>query len=165
MPTLDHGSFGKETQEFSGEEGATTGRIRDVGFPDWVYARFSSMINDVDEIILTRGDCVQNVEIKVCTAYDVNGEIIEEVPLNLNGVKPVYSDKSYEWHLWDGPRDLSDAQKVDKILRPKRMEYVKAGGAGIPAGLREYVKDFEKFVRRPVSYISIGPTRGESIKL
>jgi len=163
MPTLAEDDFGAETQKNAGEVGVTTGRKRRVGYPDWVIIKYAVMINDVDEIIITRIDNVQDREIKVCTAYDINCQIVGEVPLKLETAKPVYSDARYKWHLWDGPADLSDPLKVDKALASKRKEYVEKGFKGLPEGLREYLRSHDDYVGVPTGAISIGPARGELV--
>jgi adenylosuccinate synthase len=165
MPTLADDDFGVETQRQGGEKGVTTGRPRRVGNPDWVLIDYTARINDIDAIILTRVDVVQDKTIKVCTAYDVNGEITREVPLNLHGVKPIYENRQYKWHLWDGPTDLSKPELVDEALRDKRKAYVEAGYAGLPEELQEYVGDHDEYIGKPTAGISIGPARGEMVKV
>ncbi|MCU0642176.1 MAG: adenylosuccinate synthetase [archaeon] len=165
MPTLAGDDFGEETRINAGEKGATTGRDRRVGYPDWVLVKRSAMLNDVDGIILTRADNIQDQNIKVCTAYEFNGQTISEVPLKLDQVRPVYSGKIYRWHLWDGPKDLSKPELVDEVLREKRRAYVEAGIEGIPRELWKYVSDKDDYVGKPTVWISIGPARGEHIKV
>jgi len=165
MPTLAEDEFGVETQKNSGEAGATTGRKRRVGYPDWVISKYAAMLNDLDGIYLTRADCVQDKDLKVCTAYEIDGQEIAEVPLKLEIAKPFYSDKTYRWHLWDGTKDLSDPLKADKELAEKRKSLVEAGRDGLPEGLREFVENHDEYVRVPTIGVSIGPARGETIKL
>lgn len=170
MPTLANDDFGIETQKQGGEKGVTTGRARRVGYPDWVLIKYSAMINGIDAIILTRVDVVQDKEIKVCTAYDVpslhDSPIISEVPLNLCRAEAIYqTSRLYRWHLWEGPTDLSKPELVDEALNPHRKAYVEQGFAGLPAGLRTYVEDHDFYVGKPTAGISIGPARGEMVKI
>jgi len=165
MPTLANDDFGVETQKQGGEKGVTTGRARRVGYPDWPLIKYSAMINDIDAIILTRVDVVQDKNIKVCAAYDVDGEITTEVPLNLSGIKPIYQEKQYRWHLWDGPTDLSKPELVNEALRDKRRAYVESGFAGLPKELQDYVRSHDNYVGKPTAGISIGPARGEIVRL
>lgn len=163
MPTLAEDDFA-EIGELSGEVGATTGRKRRIGYPDWVYIRYAAMINDIDGIFLTRADCVQDRDIKVCTGYLVDGNPTAEVPLDLTGVKPVYESDTYRWRLWQGERDLSNPQEVDERLAAERKKYVEyAGIAGLPSDLNKYARDHARFVKKPIMGISIGPTRGETV--
>lgn len=165
MPTLADDDFGIETQRNAGEAGATTGRKRRVGYPDWVIIKYTAMLNDIDGIYLTRADNVQDKDIKVCTLYEVNGEITVKVPSRLETAKPIYSHRNYRWHLWNGPSDLSKPEEVDKILHDKRAAYVKGGLKSLPEGLQEYAADHEGYTGKPIIGISIGPARGEIVKL
>lgn len=164
MPTLADDEFGNKTQINSGEIGATTGRDRRVGYPDWVLAKYATLINDLDGIYLTRADCVQDKDIKVCTLYEFDNKQVPEVPLKLDKVKPIYDSKRYNWHLWDGLTDLSKPMEVDKLLRPIRKSYVDKGFNGLPKGLLDYKKDFEAYVGKPIVGISIGPAEDETVR-
>ncbi|MDO8740926.1 MAG: adenylosuccinate synthetase [Candidatus Woesearchaeota archaeon] len=165
MPTLAEDNFGIETQKNAGEVGASTGRDRRVGYPDWVIIKYTAMLNDIDGIYLTRVDNVQDRDIKVCTAYEVNGKRTERVPSKLETATPIYSDKIYSWHLWDGPADLSKPEEVDKALHDKRADYVKEGSGSLPKSLKEYIIDHENYIKKPIIGMSIGPARGEIVKL
>jgi len=162
LPTQANDEFASVGDD-AGEVGASTGRKRTVGYPDWLGVRRGVMLNDCDEIVLTRADCVQDREIKVCVAYDVNGFLREEVPRSLEGVRPGYSGTSYKWKLWDGHRDVSDALKVDDKLREIRQNYVKSGFNGLPESLQQFIKDHDKFVRCRTTGVSIGPASGETV--
>ena len=76
------------------EYGATTGRPRRCGWLDLVALRHAVRINGVDSIAITKLDVLDEfAEIKVCTEYELNGERMPEVPLDLSElahVKPVY---------------------------------------------------------------------------
>ncbi|MBL7147585.1 MAG: adenylosuccinate synthetase [Nanoarchaeota archaeon] len=163
LPTLATDGFGDIVVKNAGEFGATTRRKRRVGYPDWVFTKRSAMLNDCDGIILTRVDVVQDLELKVCCSYDINGEIVEEVPLDLSTVKPIYKDKKFKWHLWDGPSDLSNPIDVDNQLKDKRKEYVEGGLEGLPLGLQNYIKEHDNYVGCPIIGASIGPSRGETV--
>jgi len=165
MPTFDFGDFGTKVGKNAGEIGASTGRKRDVGYPDLVFLKHSAMINDCDGIITTRVDNVQDMEIKVCTGYDYKGNLTDEVPLDLRNVKPVYDKKRFIWHLWEGPGDLSDPLKVDAALRQHRQKYVKEGFYSLPSNCKDYFAFKDNFVGVPTVGISIGPESGEIINL
>lgn len=164
MPTLAGDAFGEETAQNAGEFGATTGRKRRVGYPDWVFARRSAFINDCDSIYLMRADNVQDRELKVCEEYLLpDGSTTEEVPLSLEGILPVYGCERYLWHLWDGPKDLSKPEAVDATLRSFREQYVKGGFASLPGDLQRYSNNHWVYVGVPTVGISIGPSRGETV--
>ncbi len=150
--------------ELAGEKGATTGRIRRAGYPDWVNINHACIVNDVDEIHMTRADCVQDVELKVCIMYDIHGRRTTEFPIRLDDVKPVYMDKTYKWKFWNGERDLADPLLVNEGLKEKRMQFVKGGFESLPSGLKEFVLDHDKYVGVPTTTIYIGPARGEVVR-
>lgn len=76
------------------EFGATTGRPRRCGWLDLVSLRHTVRVNGIESIAVTKLDVLDHMDqIKVCTHYELNGETLAEVPLDLaelNHVKPVY---------------------------------------------------------------------------
>lgn len=164
LPTLANDDFAS-VAEMAGEMGATTGRRRRVGYPDWLFIRRAVALNDCDAIALTRVDNVQDRNLKVCFAYQVNGFQTVEVPMNLDGVEPVYGRETYSWNLWEGPKDLSDALRVDSELKEKRKALVSSGFNGLPDRLKEFVRSHDAFVGSKTKGVSIGPGRGETIYL
>ncbi|RKX19258.1 MAG: adenylosuccinate synthase [Candidatus Zixiibacteriota bacterium] len=76
------------------EFGATTGRPRRCGWLDLVALKHAVRINGVESIAITKLDVLDKMdEIKVCTAYELNGKKLNEVPLDLaelSYVKPIY---------------------------------------------------------------------------
>ena len=165
MPTLMEEEVEEKLVKNAGEFGATTGRKRRSGYPDWVAIKRAAMINDCDGIYLTRADCIQDLNLKVGTGYYINGQFTAEVPLNLAEIEKVlYQDKTYKWKLWDGQRDLSNASKVDEDLKLIRQQYVEGGFESLPLELREYIADHDKFVGCETIGVSIGPTSGETVR-
>jgi adenylosuccinate synthase len=164
MPTLDKLGFGNHVDTHADEFGATTGRKRRAGYPDWVAAKRSAvLLNSCDGIFITRFDVIQDIPIKVCVAYEYGGKVVAEMPLDLSGVNPVYSDKVYQWHLWDGPKDLSKPMEVDSQLRKIRADIVNAGWHALDKGALEYASDHDKYFGVPIVGISIGPSQGETV--
>tara|TARA_Y100000310_G_C20696333_1_gene825998 strand:- start:4398 stop:5756 length:1359 start_codon:yes stop_codon:yes gene_type:complete len=163
FPTFEDNNFSKDIAKNAGEFGATTGRARKVGYPDWIAVKRSALLNDCDGIFITRIDNIQGKEIKVCTSYDFNQEFIQELPLKLENVKPVYTDKIFAWELWNGPEDLSNPEEVDKELRGKRREYIEGGFYNLPEGLKEFIHEHDNYIGVPTVGISIGPARGETV--
>lgn len=94
FPTELIDETGEELRRKGDEYGATTGRPRRCGWLDLVSLRHAVRINGVDSIAVTKLDVLDGMdEIKVCTGYELNGEQLPEVPLDLselNHVKPVY---------------------------------------------------------------------------
>lgn len=94
FPTELIDDTGEELRRKGDEYGATTGRPRRCGWLDLVSLRHAVRINGVDSIAVTKLDVLDGMdEIKVCTGYELNGQQLSEVPLDLselNHVKPVY---------------------------------------------------------------------------
>jgi len=94
FPTELVDEMGERLRTQGDEYGATTGRPRRCGWLDLVALRHAVRINDVDSIAVTKLDVLDELkEIKVGTAYQLNGEVQNEVPLDLaqlSHVKPVY---------------------------------------------------------------------------
>ncbi len=101
FPTELIDEAGEELRRKGDEFGATTGRPRRCGWLDLVQLRHAVRINGVDSVAITKLDVLDGIEeIKVCVGYELNGETMQEVPLDLaelNHVKPIY--KTFPgWH-------------------------------------------------------------------
>ncbi len=94
FPTELVDATGEEIRRLGDEYGATTGRPRRCGWLDLVALRHAVRINGVDSIAITKLDVLDNQpEIKVCTHYEIDGDVSDQVPLDLTQlayVKPVY---------------------------------------------------------------------------
>jgi len=84
--------LGKRGNEF----GATTGRPRRCGWFDAVVARYAAMVNGIDLWAMTKLDVLDTLEtIKVCVAYECDGQRYDSVPANVDIVRrctPVYEE-------------------------------------------------------------------------
>ena len=147
LPSEMHGNEAEALREKGGEYGTTTGRPRRVGWLDLVQVRQAVRVNGLTEIALTKLDVLSGFEsIKVCVAYNVNGNNILEMPASLSEyrlAKPVYESLSG----WDN--------LPDKIWEK--------GFNALPETLKEYIKFVEDQVDCPVKLISVGPQRHETI--
>lgn len=124
------------------EYGAVTGRERRCGWIDLVALKYTIMINGVTHLILMKSDVLDTFPvIKACVAYKKNGEILEHLPYDINGVEPVYE----ELEGWEC--DLT------KITREEDL----------PQKFLDYVSYLENKLGVPVKYISIGPDREQTI--
>lgn len=94
FPTELADEMGEQIRRQGDEYGSTTGRPRRCGWLDLVALRHAVRINGVDSIAITKLDVLDNLsELKICTQYELNGETLEEVPLDLAElfhVRPVY---------------------------------------------------------------------------
>ena len=147
MPSEIHGESAHSLREKGGEYGTTTGRPRRVGWLDLVQIRQAVRVNGLTEIALTKLDVLNNFkEIKVCIAYDINGNKTTEIPASLTKyrqAKPVYKTLS-GWG--DLPKNIWDS-----------------GFETLPKTLKDYIAFIEKEVNCLVKIVSVGPQRHETI--
>src|ERR1700692_4782523 len=88
FPTVLNGATREELRKTGSEFGATTGRPRRCGWIDGVALKFACMINGVTKIVMTKADVLDAFEeLKVCTAYKVNGQTTSEIPFQMNRLK------------------------------------------------------------------------------
>ena len=138
---------GDDLREKGKEYGTTTGRPRRVGWLDLVQVRQAVRVNGLTEIALTKLDILSdNGYLSVCTAYNIDGQLEQEMPASLHrfrSAEPVYQ-------TLPGWGQLSD-------------DMTEKGYESLPKNLRNYVKFIEDQVSCPVSIISIGPERSQTI--
>ncbi|MBU0982840.1 MAG: adenylosuccinate synthase [candidate division Zixibacteria bacterium] len=127
------------------EYGATTGRSRRCGWLDLVSLRHAMRINGVDSIAVTKLDVLDDLpEIKVCTKYELNGKVIDQVPLDLaelNHVKPIYETLPGWQSKTSGTTSMDD----------------------LPAVTREYLNFVASDLGVSIKLVSTGAKRDETI--
>jgi adenylosuccinate synthase len=80
-PTELFDADGEWLRQTGGEFGTTTGRPRRTGWYDSVVARYSTRINGLTDIVLTKLDVLTGRDkIPVAVAYDVDGRRFDEMP-------------------------------------------------------------------------------------
>ena len=148
FPTeLDDGpdGLGEKIRKTGREYGTVTGRPRRCGWFDAVAVRYTARLGGVDELALMLLDVLSAVdEIKICTAYDWNGERTTDFPsdaLDLDACRPVYETL---------PGWKSDLTKVRKL-------------ADLPASARKYIDRISELAGKPVTIVSVGPDREQTI--
>lgn len=123
-----------------GEFGATTGRPRRVGWFDCVATRYGIECQGATKVVMTAIDCLSYLdEIKVCTAYEVDGEIINDFPTTavLKKCKPVFTTLK-GWHC-----DIRGIKNYDEL----------------PDEAKAYVEFIEKQLGHKIDMVSNGPER------
>src|SRR5690606_22113263 len=93
FPTELKDQLGEKIREFGAEYGATTGRPRRCGWLDLVALKYAIRINGISNLALMKLDVLDNFdEIFVCTAYEIDGEVVQEMPQApemLSKIKPI----------------------------------------------------------------------------
>ncbi len=130
------------------EFGATTGRPRRVGWLDLVALKYAVEVNGLNSLALTKADVLQGFEhVKMCTGYRFGTSTLNEMPSSiedLEKVEPVYEVLS-AWPKYDQKkiRSFSD----------------------LPAELQAYVRAIEDYLGIPITVLSTGPGREETLIL
>jgi adenylosuccinate synthase len=147
FPTELLDEIGERIRKVGKEYGTVTGRPRRCGWFDAVAVRYTAALSDADSLALMLLDVLSGLdEVNVCTAYDVDGRRLEHFPSDaqvLARCQPIYT-KVPGWK-----EDLSGARRMEDL----------------PAGAREYVKLISQSVGLPVSIVSVGPDREQTIHL
>ncbi len=145
------GKFAKTLRDKGNEYGTTTGRPRRIGFLDLVQLRQAVRVNGMTDIALTKLDTLSGCpEIKVCTAYEIDEKRVEEMPASLTALrkaKPIYETLA-------GWPDMSEHQAA---------EFCQRGFKALPEVLRNYITFIEEHAECPVTIISLGPGRKQTI--
>lgn len=145
FPTELHETTGETLRSIGHEFGATTGRPRRCGWLDMVSLRYSIMVNGISEIALTKLDVLDDFdEIKICVAYKMDGKVLKAFPTDvhtLEAVEPVFKTVK-------GWKQTISESKKWKHLPKKTMNYVET---------------IESLSGIPVSYVSVGARRDQTI--
>lgn len=143
FPTELNDSTGEELRQKGFEFGATTGRPRRTGWLDLVALKYAIMLSGVNELIMMKADVLDSFDtIKAAVAYRVNGVETNQVPYDTYArIEPVYK----EFKGWK--KDLSSIRKEEEL----------------PFEFMTYVRFIEKELNVPVTIISLGPDREQTI--
>jgi len=144
LPTEDR-QFAEMLHNLGREFGATTGRARRCGWFDAVATRYACMINGIDELAVTNLDGLDTVDpIRVCVAYRLSGKRLDVPPCDaaqLNNCEPIYAE------LPGWRKSTHSARKFSQL----------------PAAAKDYLKYICKLTGAPLSIVSVGPARGQTI--
>lgn len=145
FPSELSGSTADFLRRRGNEFGTTTGRPRRCGWFDAVVARYAQLLNGVDTVALTKLDVLDDFdEIPVCVSYQLHGETLRNLP----------PDR----------RSLEAAEPVLRTMKGwKRSTVGILDEADLPQEARDYVDFIEQEIEAPVSFISTGPRREETI--
>lgn len=147
FPTELHDEDGENLRKWGAEFGATTGRPRRCGWFDAFMLKYSTMINGIDEVAITKLDVLSELEnIKVCVGYEINGKRLNSFPTDskkLDQVKPVYET------LKGWQKDITDVTSYDDL----------------PQLTKDYLKFMSDFCGFKIRFISVGPKRKQTIEI
>jgi adenylosuccinate synthase len=143
FPTELDNELSEDLRRVGNEYGATTGRERRCGWLDLPLLEYSCMINGVTELNIMKIDVLSHLpEIKVCIGYVCDGDVSEQVPFDLNSnFAPVYKT------LKGWMKDISTVKKYSHL----------------PKECKEYIEFIEGWMEIPITRISVGPDRNQTI--
>lgn len=144
FPTELFDEDGETMGRVGNEFGATTGRPRRCGWLDLVALRYACQVNGVTQLMMMKGDVLSGFKtLKVCTAYNYKGEIITHLPYNIEpeNVQPIYTEVA-GWK-----EDLTQMSV----------------GSQMPKELNDYIDFLEKELEIPITIVSVGPDRKQTI--
>ena len=146
FPTEDD-ALGDMLHGMGREFGATTGRARRCGWFDAVATHYAAMINGIDKIAITNLDGLDAVpEIKVCTAYKLDGKTLRHPPTDSAEwarCRPVYR----KFPGWMKP--TSGARRFQDL----------------PPNARRYVRALADLTGAKLGIVSVGAAHDETIRL
>ncbi len=144
FPTELTSKQGDKIRDIGKEYGATTGRPRRCGWFDAVSARYSCMVNGVDKLAITKLDVLDTLpEIKICTAYKINGEITDIIPSDtelITNAEPVYETFPGWLESTTNARNFSE----------------------LPARAQKYLMKISGLVGSDIGIVSVGPNRNQT---
>ena len=145
FPTELSDHIGQLLSDLGAEFGTTTGRRRRCGWFDAVIGRYAVRINGLDCLAITKLDVLDSLEeIKVCVAYEVDGETCNHFPTNASkfaNCKPVYKTLPGWQQSTTGCRSLAD----------------------LPKQALNYLKFMAELMEVPIAIVSVGPSRDQTI--
>ncbi|MEY3206346.1 MAG: Adenylosuccinate synthetase [Planctomycetota bacterium] len=145
LPTEQDNAIGQRIRDRGNEYGTVTRRPRRCGWFDAVAARYTARLSGVDEIAVMLLDVLAGFdELKICSAYEIDGVRTTQFPGQIDDLRkavPVYETMP-GW-----PEELTEVRSY----------------AALPAAARRYVERIGELLGRPVSFVSVGPDRDQTI--
>ncbi len=144
FPTELFDTTGETIQAQGHEFGATTGRPRRCGWLDLPALKYAIDVNGVTELMMMKADVLSGIgNLKICTAYRYKGDVIEHLPYKLEEalIEPIFTEIA-GWN-----EDLTTMISEDEF----------------PDSFKAYIDFIEKEVGVPISLISVGPDRAQTI--
>jgi len=142
FPTELKDKTGDRLRDTGREFGSTTGRPRRCGWLDLPALKYAIMINGVTQLFMTKSDVMSGFDtVKICTSYLSENKECDEIPFTERIIQPVY----HELPGWK--ENISDIRHF----------------ADLPQNLRDYITFIEGQTGIPVTMVSVGPDREETI--
>jgi adenylosuccinate synthase len=145
FPTELFDADGEKLWKVGGEVGVSTGRNRRCGWYDAVVARYSSRVNGLTDLFLTKLDVLSSWErVPVCVAYEVDGVRHDEMPMTQSEfarATPIYESFPGWWEDISGCREFAD----------------------LPVNAQAYVRTLEEMSGTRIWGVGVGPGREQTL--
>jgi len=144
FPTELEDETGEKIRQEGREFGSTTGRPRRCGWIDLPAMKYAIMINGVTELSMMKADVLDKFDtIRACVKYRINGEEMDYLPYDIDGleIEPVYEDLK-GWN-----KDLTGIGSYNDV----------------PEELKAYVNYLEQHLEVPITTVSVGPDRTQTL--
>jgi adenylosuccinate synthase len=145
MPTELPNGEGTIMRERGHEYGTTSGRARRCGWFDAVMGRYAARLNGFDSAVIMKLDVLDAFEtLKICTGYRLRGQVVQTPPANLADLmacEPIYEEL---------PGWQCETRQITSY-------------ADLPAAAQRYLDRLSELIETPISLISVGPSRGQTI--
>jgi adenylosuccinate synthase len=146
FPTELFDETGEKLRTLGHEFGSTTGRPRRCGWLDMPSLKYAVMINGVTDLIMTKADVLSGFDtINVATSYSHKNKEVEYMPFEIGNsdINPIYTT------LKGWSEDVSNSEKYEDL----------------PESMINYIQYIKNESQVPVTIISIGPNRSQTIFL
>jgi len=145
FPTEQNNEIGDTIRELGWEYGTTTGRPRRCGWLDTVMIKYASKINGLTALAINHVDTIGKLqEIKLCVAYNKDGQVVKTFPASLNELakcEPIYE----VFESWN--EDISNIKTFDAL----------------PQNAKKYLNRLEELIGVKIALIGVGKDREQII--
>lgn len=142
FPTELDDETGETLRQNGREFGSVSGRPRRTGWLDLPALKYAIRLNGVTRLVLTKADVLSGLPfLRVCTHYRVEGELIDYMPYDCAQAEPVFTE------LPGWSEDLTQVSSITDL----------------PDQLKNYIRLLESSLEVPISYVSVGPDRRQTL--
>jgi adenylosuccinate synthase len=147
LPTEFDEPLQSEVRKLGNEFGATTGRPRRCGWFDALVVKYATRVNGLSDLAVTKLDVLDTLpELKICTGYEIDGDVHEDFPSDLLALEKVVP----RYETFPGwKRSTAEARALSDL----------------PTEARKYLDRIESLVEAPITYVSVGTRRDQIIGL
>ena len=151
FPTEIEGEQGDLIRKTGNEFGATTGRPRRVGYLDLFALKYAVEVSSIAEIALTKIDILSCLkEVKVGIGYRINGKMANYYPSSAE-------------ELERATPEYKTMEQIENLSRQEWFNLIGKQKDKLPNGIRSYIEFIEEYLGIPVTLLSFGPHRDDTI--